>query len=73
MTYKGIVKDGAVKLPKEADWPDGTVVHIEAAATRRFGNLLDLAGTWAGDDADHIVEEIYNARTSSPLRAPFEP
>jgi hypothetical protein len=71
MTFKGIVKNGVVKLPAGANWPDGTVVRIEATIPRRFGDLLDLAGTWAGDDAERIVEEIYTKRTTTPLRAPF--
>jgi len=73
MTYRGIVKNGAIELPAEAQWPDGTVVRLEASVPKRFGDLLDLAGTWAGDDADRVVEEIYKARTTSDSRARFEP
>ncbi len=65
MTYKGIVKNGAIKLPAEANLSDGTVVRIETTMPRRFGDLLDLAGTWAGDDADQVVKEIYETRTRS--------
>ena len=72
MVYKGVVRDGRVKLPPEADLPDGTVVRIEADSPKRFGDLLDLAGTWVGDDADRIVEEIYQRRSSAPPRAAFD-
>ena len=29
MSYTGTVENGAVKLPPEAQWPDGTTVRIE--------------------------------------------
>ncbi len=72
MVFKGIVYNGAVELPPEVGLPDGTVVNVEAVDPKRFKQLLDLAGTWEGDDADRIVEEIYATRSSAPPRAAFD-
>jgi hypothetical protein len=59
-------------LPAEAALPDGTVVRIEATRRARFGDLMDLAGTWKGEDAQRIVDEIYAARSSAPARASLD-
>jgi hypothetical protein len=72
MVFQAVVHNGTIKLPPEADLPDGTLVRIEAAAPARFGDLPDLAGTWDGDGADRIVKEIYDLRSSSPSRATFD-
>jgi hypothetical protein len=72
MVFKGIVRDGAVKLPPDAALPDGTVVRVEAASAKRFRDLLDLAGTWDGEDAERVVEEIYARRSSAPQRVSFD-
>ena len=66
MVFQGVVQGGAVKLPPGANLPDGTTVRIEVAPTTRFGDLLPLAGTWEGDDADRVVAEIYALRSSAP-------
>ena len=69
MVFEGVVRNGAVALPPEADLPEGTVVCIEAAPLRRFDDLVELAGTWEGDDADRVVAEIYAHRSSArPFR-----
>ena len=64
MTYRGVVRNRSVELPPGTDIPDGTVVIIEPASHRRFADLRELAGTWAGDDADKVLGEIYAARSS---------
>ena len=73
MVFKGIVRNGAVKLPPEANLPDGTEVRVEPAAPKTFGGLMELAGTWQGNDADRIVEEIYTLRSSAPPRPSLDP
>jgi len=73
MVFEGVVRNRAVVLPPEADLPEGTIVRIEAAPSRRFNDLADLAGTWDGDDADRVVAEIYALRSSAPRRASLEP
>ncbi|MFQ5422989.1 MAG: hypothetical protein ACE5F9_03310 [Phycisphaerae bacterium] len=50
----------AVALPPESELPEGTIVRVEAAPLGRFNDLMELAGTWEGDDADRIVAEIYH-------------
>jgi hypothetical protein len=72
MTYKGIIRNGAVVLEADVDLPDGTEVRVEPVSRRRFCDLLELAGTWEGDDADAIVDEVYRARTSAPSRTSFD-
>ena len=72
MVYKGIVHNGAVRLPPEAKLPDGMEVRIEPVARKTFADLLDLAGTWEGDDADRVVDEIYASRSSAPPRASLD-
>ncbi|MFQ5495872.1 MAG: hypothetical protein ACE5EX_10880 [Phycisphaerae bacterium] len=69
MVYKGVVRNRTVVLPPEADLPEGTIVRIEAARSRRFNDLVDLGGSWEGDDADRVVAEIYARRSSAPPRA----
>ncbi len=69
MVFEGVVRNRAVVLPPEADLPEGTIVRIEAASSRRFSDLAELAGTWEGDDADRVVAEIYALRSSAPPRA----
>ncbi len=69
MVFEGVVRNKAVALPPEADLPEGTIVRIEVAPFRRFNDLVKLAGTWEGDDADRIVAEIYALRSSAPPRA----
>ena len=73
MVFKGIVRNGAVELPPEAHLPDGTVVRVEAAAPKTFQGLMEVAGTWQGNDADRIVEEIYALRSSAPPRPSLDP
>ena len=72
MVFQGVVEKGVVRLPADAAIPDGTVVRVEAAPHARFGDLMDLAGTWQGDDAERIVAEIYAARSSAPARATLD-
>lgn len=72
MVFRGIVRNGAVELPPEADLPDGTEVRLEATCPKTFQGLLELAGTWEGDDADRVVEEIYALRSSAPPRASLD-
>jgi hypothetical protein len=69
MVFEGVVRNGTVKLPPEADLPDGTIVRIETTPAKQFSDVLDLAGTWNGDDADRLVEEIDARRSSAPPRA----
>jgi hypothetical protein len=73
MVFKGVVRDGSIEIPRDADLPDGTVVRIEADNGGRFDDLADLAGTWEGDDADRVLDEIHATRSSSPRRAPLDP
>ena len=72
MVIRGVVQNGTVKLPSAANLPDGTVVRIEADNGARFSDLLDLAGTWEGHDADRILAEIRATRSSSPRRATLD-
>ena len=73
MTFEGIVRNGVVELPSNASVPDGTVVRVEAPCAKSCHDLLAHAGTWEGDDADRIVEEIYALRSSAPPRVPLDP
>ena len=72
MVFQGVVRNGAVELPPEADLPEGTIVRIETTPPKQFNDLAELAGTWEGDDAERVVAEIYAQRSSAPLRAPLE-
>ncbi len=72
MVLQGIVENGVVRLPADASLPDGTIVRVEANPRTRFSDLMDLAGTWQGDDAEHVVEEIYASRSSAPTRASLD-
>lgn len=72
MTFKAVVHNGVVQLPADVDLPDGTVVQVDAATPKRFADLMDLAGTWAGDDADDVLREIYASRSSSSPRATLD-
>jgi len=72
MVFEGVVHNGSVMLPPEAHLPEGTIVRIETPPVKRFGDLMELAGAWEGDDADRVVAEIYSLRTSAPRRAPLE-
>ena len=72
MVFKGVVRNGAIKLPSEVDLPDGTIVRIETGNGARFSDLLDLAGTWEGDDAERVLAEIHATRSSSPRRATLD-
>ncbi|MEE9295954.1 MAG: hypothetical protein V3W34_13460 [Phycisphaerae bacterium] len=69
MVFEGVVRNRAVVLPTEADLPEGTIVRIEAAPLKRINDVVELAGTWEGDDADGVVAEIYALRSSAPPRA----
>jgi len=40
MVYQGVVENGTVKLPPEADLPDGTAVRIEPLEDRPLLQLL---------------------------------
>jgi hypothetical protein len=66
MVLEGVVRNRAVAYPPEADLPGGTIVCIEAAPLRRFTDLVALAGTWDGDDADRVVAETYSLRSNGP-------
>lgn len=64
MVYKGIVEKGTVKLPPEADLPDGTEVRIEPMDRRPLMDLVrrleDIEGDpdWPEDGAaehDHYL------------------
>ena len=72
MTYRGIVRNRSVELPPGVNIPDGTIVTIEPASRRRFADLLELAGTWAGNDADKILDEIHAARSSRADKVSFD-
>ena len=72
MVFRGVVREGAVELPAGVDLPDGTIVRIEATPGRCFRGLLELKGTWEGNDADVVVNEIYALRSSAPPRTPLE-
>jgi hypothetical protein len=67
MSYTGTVENGVVKLPPEAQWPDGTRVRLEAleppAGRHRFVEELraiaatmpsDLPAEWA-EQHDHYI------------------
>ena len=41
MTYKGIVRNGSVQLPPEANLPDGTEVRVEPLDNRPLMRLLE--------------------------------
>ncbi len=69
MVFEGVVRNRAVVLPPDADLPEGTIVRIEAAPFRRFNDLVELAGTWEGNDADRVVADIYALRSSAPPSA----
>jgi hypothetical protein len=72
MRFTGVVKNGVVVLPPDAHLANGTKVCVETGEEHRFADLLKLAGTWEGDDADRIVAEIYKTRSSAPARASFD-
>jgi hypothetical protein len=40
MVFKGIVENGSVKLPPEAELPDGTEVRVEPADQRPLMDLV---------------------------------
>jgi hypothetical protein len=40
MSVTGTIKNGVVKLPPGAPWPDGTKVRVEKVEPRRAGNSL---------------------------------
>ncbi|MHC4441830.1 MAG: hypothetical protein ACYTF1_20005 [Planctomycetota bacterium] len=63
MVFKGIVRNGVVELPAGSKIPDGMIVRIEINSQKNFKDLMELAGTWVGDDADHIVADIYGSRS----------
>jgi len=68
MTYKATVKKGVVVLPPEAVIADGTEVEVVVRPRgTALGALLEFAGNWNGDDADEIVNVIYNARSSRDI------
>jgi hypothetical protein len=46
---------------------DTPAVEVEATAPEDHQLLLDLAGTWAGDDLDERLAEVYVTR--SPVDA----
>ena len=71
MVFQAVVRNGVVELPAGANLPDGSVVRVESMSPKRFSDLLDLAGTWEGDDADRVVEEIYARRSTAPMRTAF--
>jgi hypothetical protein len=68
MVFEGVVRNGAVVVPPEANLAEGTMVRIEAAPPRRFNDLLELVGTWEGNDADQVIAEISGLRSSAPPR-----
>ena len=72
MVLKGIVRNGVVELPAGSKIPDGIIVRVEINSQNRFGDLMDLAGTWEGNDADRIIAGIYSSRSSAPERPQFD-
>jgi hypothetical protein len=65
MTYRAVVRNGAVELPLDAGIADGTEVDVYVRPPAvRLGDLLQFAGTWEGDDADEVVDMIYRSRSS---------
>lgn len=72
MTFKAVVQHGIVQMPEGIDIPDGTVVEVTATTPKRVADVMDLAGTWAGDDADEILREIHASRSSSTPRATLD-
>jgi hypothetical protein len=65
MTYKALVRNGAIPLPPDAVIEDGTEVEITIRPKgATLGQLLKHAGTWHGTDADDVVESIYRSRSS---------
>ena len=80
MILRGVVENGVVRLPANVRIPDGTVVRIEVLPRTHFADLIDLAGTWQGDDAesapDHTTSVLEvaadRAAALSRLRAGIE-
>ncbi len=52
MSYTGTVENGVVKLPPEADWPDGTRVRVEPLEVET--------------DRRHLVEKLRSIARSMP-------
>jgi hypothetical protein len=65
MVYSGTIRNGVVILPAGVHLPDGTSVQVSLCAEPQAERLRKLAGSWSGDDAEAIVEEIYAARSST--------
>ena len=71
--------DGKVIVPDEpVDLPPNTVLDLriedgsETETTvplkgTRLEDLLELAGTWHGDDADEIIRMIFESRSSRQI------
>lgn len=73
MTFEAKVINGRIELPPGVALPDGTSVTVEATrASHTIADLLPLLGTWEGDDAEEIIEEVYRYRSHSPARLPFD-
>ena len=65
MTYRAVVKNGAVELPSDAGIADGTEVEVYVRPLgASLGELLEFAGAWQGDDVDGTVDLIYRSRSS---------
>lgn len=82
MVFRAIIRDGRIELPVGIKLPDGAEVEVavksqpgnDSARGGRchLGDVLKFAGTWAGDDSDEIIEEIYSSRSSSRNRPGFD-
>jgi hypothetical protein len=70
MIFQGIVENGVVRLPPEAALPDGTFVRIEASRQKRFAELMDVAGTWQGDDAESDPDHTNSVLVARPYSEP---
>jgi hypothetical protein len=73
MTFESVVQNGRISLPPGVEVPEGTPVRVEITAPKRFEDLLELAGSWSGDDAERVVADIYARRSSAPARAGLDP
>lgn len=72
MTFTAVIRNGAIELPAAHNLPDGTIVRIETLEPKVARDLLPVCGTWEGDDADRIVAEIYQLRSSSRRPVSFD-
>jgi hypothetical protein len=73
MSITGTIKNGVVKLPQGAPWPDGTKVRVEKVESPKAGNSLsrrlrELSGKISGLPSDFAEEHdhyIHGSRRRS--------